>query len=336
MRVISALRYYWPVTLFFVFVAAWSAWWFVAASMFEDMLEAMRANPESDVRVTYEHVAIGGYPFRIEADFRNLEMEWRGGRFRAEKAVAHALAWKLSHIIAEAGGEKSLTLTTAPGESMTITPDILRLSAFINGDGGFRVDAVFGGAQTSFALADGRAPALYARLFEFHARSAEGGGADLLLAAADVELQRGFVTTLGDKIPSARFDARFKSLPPGDSAAILSALESWPEFLARWASSRGAIDLNALTLNWGRFEMTAKGALELAPNGDPEGALRLDVKGSDGLIAALQEGGAPYARLAGWAVDILSLAGFAGGTADALSLPLELKNGELSLDASPG
>lgn len=335
MRVFSALRYYWPVTLFFVFVAAWSAWWIIAATTFEDMLEAMRTSPQSDLRLSYERVEIGGYPFRVEADFRNLELKWRGGSFRAEKAVAHALAWKLSHIIAEAGGEKSLTLATAPRETMTIAPDILRLSAIINGDGAFRVDAVFGGAQTSFALADGRNPALYARLFEFHARSAEGGGADLVLAAADVELQRGFVTTLGEKIPAARFDARFKSLPQGDGAAILSALESWPEFLARWADAKGAVDLNALTLNWGRFEMTAKGALALAANGDPEGALRLDVKGSDGLVAALREGGAPYARLAGWAVDILSLAGFAGGTADALSLPLELKGGALSLDAGP-
>jgi len=335
MRVFSALRYYWPVTLFFVFVAAWSAWWIVAASMFEDALEAMRTNGQSDVRLAYERVEIGGYPFRVEAEFRNLQMEWRGGKFRAERAIAHALAWKLSHIVGEAGGEKALTLTTAPRETMTITPDILRLSAIINGDGGFRVDAVFGGAQTSFALADGRTPALYARLFEFHARSVEGGGADLVLAAADVELQRGFVTTLGERIPSARFDARFKSLPPDDGAAILSALESWPEFLARWAAAGGAVDLKSLALNWGRFEMTAKGALTLSTDGDPEGALRLDVKGSDGLVAALQEGGAPYANLAGWAVDILSLAGFAGGTADALSLPLELKDGVLSLGRPP-
>ncbi len=335
MRVLSALRQFWPVTLFAALIAGWTVWWFIAAGVAEAGLEAMRADKSGDLRLTYDDVSIGGYPFRIEATFTNLELDWRGGAFRAEKAIAHALAWKLSHIVGEAGGIKSLTLATAPRETMTLVPDILRLSAIIADDGQFRVDAVFGGAQASFALADGRTPALQARLFEFHARSLEAGGVDLVLAAADIELQRGFVTALGPKIAAARFDAHLANLPPDEGAVILTALDSWPDFVLRWANAKGAVDLKALTLNWGRFAMTAKGALTLASDGDPEGSLLLDVTGSDGLVAALEEGGAPYARLAALAVDILSLGGFAGGTANALTLPLELRDGTLGLDASP-
>lgn len=331
------MRIYWPISLLVLICAAYSAWWFYAADAVENEIAAMAQGGGTDgVTLAYDAVDVGGFPFRIEATFTHASMRWRGGSWQAERLVAHAMAWQPNHIIAEAGGVKSLTLITAPGETTTIAPDVFRMSAILSDNARFRVDLVFAGATIASKLADGRRTELYVRKLAAHVRATQVGSADVIFDADDIELRRGFITTLGSRIATARFDAALKALPTGDASPLAQSLESWPDFLAAWSNTGGRFVMNALEFNWGEFSMTAKGELTLESDGSPAGQVRLDVAGSDALISALRQGGADYADTAAFVVDIFSLIGRADGARDAITLPLRIANGEIALDPTGG
>lgn len=105
----------------------------------------------------------------------------------------------------------------------------------------------------------------------------------------------------------------------------------WPAAVEAWRDAGGSVELAAVAVRYGPLTATGDGTLALDRTLQPEGAMRLEVRGLPAALDALAARGLVDPRLAGTLAGVLASA----AAADAVPLPLTLQDRMLSVGPLP-
>ena len=173
---------YAPITAFLMIAAAVMIHWWTAAGAFEKRLAGLKGRQViPGIALDWKVVRIGGFPFRLDADFARFSVKGAGphGPFawQSEKFAMHALTYGRIQNIYEAAGRQQVRWTDAQGgaQAASFLPGSMRGSSIADTQGLRRFDLdIVGLAAKDFAI--GR--------FQFHMRrDPDGADLDLMLRA---------------------------------------------------------------------------------------------------------------------------------------------------------
>jgi hypothetical protein len=235
---------YAPISAFLLLAIVAMAHWWLVAGAFEKKLAAIKGHEAiPGVSLDWDTVEVGGFPFRIDADFTNFRAQGAGARgpfaWKSEKFALHALTYGRLQVIYEAAGRQDLRFALADrvNSSLSFQVGSLRASSINNKNGLARFDLDMASASASgWALSR----------FQFHMRrDPDGKTLDLMFALDGLRLQ----------IRPGIAGLTFK-LKPGDlsfyaSLNHLEALEdllagkaSWPQTAEKWRALGGNATLS--------------------------------------------------------------------------------------------
>jgi hypothetical protein len=221
---------YAPFCTFMTLAAIAAAHWWIVAGAFEKKLAAMKGRQAiPGVTLDWDKVAVGGFPFRLDADFVNFHVSGAGAhgpfQWRAEKFALHALTYGRAKAVYEAAGQQQVSWTdgAAKAHSASFLPGALRASSVLDGRGLTRADLeIIGLAGTDFAI--GR--------FQLHMRrDPDGADLDLMLKAEGAGARK-------------LVQAYATLTRAGSLASLLGGETSWPEADANWRAQGGVAKLS--------------------------------------------------------------------------------------------
>ena len=297
-----------PVLLL-IAAAAWSAFWFFAASEVEVRADAWRAQEAKSGRV-YDCArrSVAGFPFRLEVRCDGASVSLVSQT--AEQAATQTpITAKLGEILVVAqiydpklliaeftapatisgsGQQASMLVNWSKARSSVVgLPAIPQRASIVFDDPA--IDRVNGSAQTPLARA---------KHVELHGRLAEGSPSDRPAIETVLQIAQGSVQELHPLL-AAPFDA--------DVRTTLSGLKDfspkpWPERFREIQAAGGHVEIVQSRIQQGDLIAVAAGTLGLSASGRFDGELQMTVAGIEKVIPALGiekmlEEGVPQATL---------------------------------------
>jgi hypothetical protein len=221
---------YAPTGLFVILAAAVMTHWWTVAGAFEKKLAALKGREAiPGITLNWDGVEVGGFPFRLDADFVNFRIAGAGAHgpfsWRSEKFATHGLAYARSKDVYEAAGPQQIGWTDSNGgaHSASFQTGSMRGSSILGSQGLARFDldiAQLAGADFTLTR------------FQFHMRrGADGNSLDLMVSTEGFEA--------GRKKPAHR--QLYVTLEKGEPLLPLLRGEiSWPEAVRRWRAGGGS------------------------------------------------------------------------------------------------
>lgn len=282
-----------PVLLL-VAAAAWSVFWFIAASQVEVKADAWRAQEAKSGRV-YDCAkrSVAGFPFRLEVRCSDASVSLRSQT--ATQAATRALVtaslgeilvvaqiWDPKRLIAEftapatisdRGGPPSMLVNWSKARSSVFgLPDVPQRGSIVFDDPS--IDRVNGPVQTPLARA---------KLVELHGRLAEGSAQDRPVIETMLRIEGGSMQELHPLL-AAPFDADVRTLLSGLKDF---APKPWPERFRELAAAGGRVEIVQSRIRQGDLIAVAAGSLGLSASGRLDGELQMTVAGIEKVIPAL-------------------------------------------------
>ncbi len=315
-----------------VLAAAWSGFWYFAASKAEAVISAW-IEQESRAGRVYACASrtIGGYPFRIELRCSDPVMELTSLQpprvVKAKDLVALAQVYEPNLIIAEITGPLSVA---EPGNPAALRAD-------------WRL------AQASLRAAGRRPERLSIVLEGVRLEQADSGVAERLGSANRVELHIRRSSTEGGEVAPIDFAALVAGGvvfggPLGgrpidaETSGILRGLAdikrmSMAARLKEWQTAGGRLELTRLKLRQDDAVAVAAGDVGLSASGRPDGTINITMAGFDQVVRDVVRGG-------GMQFGLIAGLTFLGRPAEidgrrAISVPFRIKDGSMSLGPIP-
>ncbi|MGA9089832.1 MAG: DUF2125 domain-containing protein [Bradyrhizobium sp.] len=282
-----------PVLLL-IAAAAWSAFWFYAASEAEVKADAWRAQEARSGRV-YDCArrTIAGFPFRLEVrcDGASVSLiSQTAGQAAAQTPLTASLREIL--VVAQVYDPKLLIAEfTAPARisdsrgtaSMLVNWSKARSSVVGLPAVPQRASIVFDEASIDRINGSVQAPLARARHVELHGRLAEGSALDRPAIETVLKIEAGSVQGVHPLLAQP-FDA--------DVRAMLSGLKDlapkpWPERFRELQAGGGHVEIVQSRIQQGDLIAIAAGKLGLSPQGRLDGELQMTVAGIEKVIPAL-------------------------------------------------
>ncbi len=297
-----------PVLLL-IAAAAWSAFWFFAASQVEVRADAWRAQEAKSGRI-YDCAkrSVAGFPFRLEVrcDGASVSLVSQTAGQAATQAPVTAKLGEIlivaqiydpKLLIAEftapatisgSGQQASMLVNWSKARSSVVgLPAIPQRASIVFDDPA--IDRINGSAQTPLARA---------KHVELHGRLAEGSPADSPVIETVLKIEAGSLQEVHPLL-SAPFDV--------DVRATLSGLKDfspkpWPERFREIQAAGGHVEIVQSRIQQGDLIALAAGTLGLSASGRLDGELQMTVAGIEKVIPALGiekmlEEGVPQATL---------------------------------------
>ncbi len=227
---------YAPITIFLLIAAGVMAHWKFAADDFEKRLAALKGRAViPGVTMDWSSVAVGGFPFRLDAGFTGLTLSGAGAhgpfRWSSEKFALHRLTYGRPKAVFEAGGRQHLSWTDASGgaHEADFLPGSLRGGSVMDARGltRFDVDIVDAGAK-DFTIGE----------LQLHMRrDPDGSDLDLMLKA-DAMNAGG---TLHKTVQVYATLSQAAALAP-----LLRGETAWPQAVANWRAQGGKAKLSQM------------------------------------------------------------------------------------------
>ncbi len=224
---------YAPISLFLLLAVAAMAHWWTVAGAFEKRLAALKGHQAiPGVTLDWTTVTVGGFPFRVDADFTNLSLKGAGAHgpfaWTTERFAMHALTYGRIQDVYEAAGRQQVAWTDGDGKprATEFLPASMRGSSIVDVRGLRRFDLdIIGLGAKDFTVA---------RL-QFHMRR-DPDGSDLdLMFKADALKTQGEPRTL----------QVYALLSHGGALSpLLRGEKSWPEATAGWRAQGGVAKLS--------------------------------------------------------------------------------------------
>jgi hypothetical protein len=240
---------YAPTGLFLLLAAAVMIHWWMVAGAFEKKLAALKGRDAiPGIILNWDKVEVGGFPFRLDANFQNLSVSGAGAHgpffWRSEKFAMHGLSYGRSQDVYEAAGKQQVGWTGPHGEprSAIFMAGSIRASSILDARGLQRFD---------LDIVTIRAEAFAMDRLQFHLRR---GPADLDLMAKIDALQ-----TRGTKPGNLQFYAALKQAHA--LYALLDGETSWPRAAAAWRAQGGTAKLSQTVMTGGMAPQTLLSAL---------------------------------------------------------------------------
>jgi hypothetical protein len=297
-----------PVLLL-IAAAAWSAFWFYAASQVEVRADAWRAQEAKSGRV-YDCArrSVAGFPFRLEVRCDGASVSL-SSQTAGQAATQTPITAKLGEIlvvaqiydpklliaeftapatISASGQQASMLVNWSKARSSVVgLPDIPQRASIVFDDPA--IDRVNGSVQTPLARA---------KHVELHGRLAEGSSSDRPVIETVLQIEAGSLQELHPLL-AAPFDA--------DVRTTLSGLKDfspkpWPERFREIQAAGGHVEIVQSRIQQGDLIAVAAGTLGLSASGRLDGELQMTVAGIEKVIPALGiekmlEEGVPQATL---------------------------------------
>jgi hypothetical protein len=228
-RYSSRFWLYAPTGAFLLLAAAAMVHWWILAGAFEKKLAALKGHEAiPGVTLDWDSAEVGGFPFRIDADFVNLRVQGAGAHgpfaWKTAKFALHALTYGRRQTVYEAAGQQSLSWTDAAGaaHATSFMPGALHASSTQDQRGLARADLEI--------VELGSKDFVIGRL-QFHMRrDPDGTDLDLMLRADNWGMRKQVQV--------------YATLSHADTlAAILRGEKSWPETAAKWRAQGGQAKL---------------------------------------------------------------------------------------------
>ena len=276
--------------LVLVAAAAWSGFWFYAASQVDDKADAWRAQEAKSGRVyDCSRRSVAGFPFRLEVRCDGVSVVLQSQAAAPTQPVTAKLGQIL--VVAQVYDPKLVIAEfTAPaqisnrsGASMLVNwrtarasvvglPAIPQRASIVFDDPS--IDRISGSIQTPLARA---------KHVELHGRLADGATLDRPVIEAAVNIQTGSLQEVHPLLAQP-FDA--------DLRALLSGLKDfapkpWPERFREIQASGGHVELVQSRIVQGDLVAVATGTLGLTAQGNLDGELQMTVAGIEKVIPAL-------------------------------------------------
>ncbi len=318
------------LVIILVGAALWAGYWYVAAqgarAGFEAWFETRRAE---GWQADYTSLEIKGFPNRVDTTFEKpmLADPETGLAWAAPFFQLFALTYKPNHIIAV--WPKSQQFST-PNAKYDIASENMRASLVMAAESNLPLeranlvaDAMAISTGDTIATLEGIQVAV-SRL-----EGATGDYRFVLNADGVIPPQPSGVTlrtggTLPRQLDALRADMSVKFTRPWD----LRALEQQRPQPAR-------IQVRLAEAKWGALELALAGTLEIDDAGRPTGRLTIKARNWRDIIAIIRQMGWLSERLVGHAEQALSLAAQLSGNSETLDLPLDFKDGAVTLGPIP-
>lgn len=305
-------RSLWPVfvmpVLVVVAAAAWSGFWFYAASQVDQTVDAWRAQEAKAGRI-YDCAkrSVAGFPFRLEVTCEGasvtLVAQTADGSAtppitaQLGKILVVAQIYTPNLLIAEFTAPATLAARGEP-PSMRVNWQTARSS--IVGLPGVpqRVALVFDDATLDRLEGSMAVPLARASHIELHGRLAEDTAADQPVIEAALELTSASIQDVHPLLAQP-FDAAIRTRLTGLKDVTP---KPWPARFRELQAAGGRIEITQSRIQQGDLLAIAAGSLGLSPNGKLDGELQMTVAGIEAVIPALGiekmlEEGVPQATL---------------------------------------
>jgi hypothetical protein len=295
--------------LLLIAAAAWSAFWFFAASQVDVRADAWRAQEAKSGRV-YDCAkrSVAGFPFRLEVRCDGASVTLLS-QTAAQAATQAPITAQLGEIlvVAQVYDPKLLIAEfTAPA---TISDRGQQTSMIVNWSKAHssvvglpavpqRASITFDDASVGRVDGPVQAPLAGAKHVELHGRLAEGSALDRPVIETVLQIAGGSVQGLHPLLVQP-FDA--------DVRTMLSGLKDfspkpWPERFREIQAAGGHVEIVQSRITQGDLIAVAAGTLGLTANGRLDGELQMTVAGIEKVIPALGiekmlEEGVPQATL---------------------------------------
>jgi hypothetical protein len=282
-----------PVLLL-IAAAAWSAFWFYAASEAEVKADAWRAQEARSGRV-YDCArrTIGGFPFRLELRCGGAGVSLisqTAGQAAAQTPVAAHLGeilvvaqvydpklliaeFTAPATISDSGGTSSMLVNWSKARSSVVgLPAVPQRASIVFDDPS--IDRINGSVQLPLARA---------RHVELHGRLAEGSALDHPLIETVLKIEGGSVQEIHPLLTQP-FDADVRTMLSGLKDL---APKPWPERFREIQAAGGHVEVVQSRVAQGDLVAVAAGTLGLTAQGNLDGELQMTVAGIEKVIPAL-------------------------------------------------
>jgi hypothetical protein len=280
-----------PVLLL-IAAAAWSAFWFFAASQVDTKADAWRAQEAKAGRV-YDcaNRSVAGYPFRLEVRCDGASVSLVSQTAAATQAPATARLGEIL-VVAQVYDPKLLIAEfTAPatfsdrGEQPSMVVNWSKARASVVGLPAVpqRASIVFDDPEINRFNGSLQAPLARAKHVELHGRLADGSALDHPVIETVLKIEGGSLQEVHPLLAEP-FDA--------DVRTLLSGLKDfspkpWPVRFRELQAAGGHVEIVQSRIQQGDLVSVAAGSLGLSANGRLDGELQMTVAGLEKVIPAL-------------------------------------------------
>src|SRR6266403_1767237 len=276
--------------LLLIAAAAWSAFWFFAASQVDVRADAWRAQEAKSGRV-YDCAkrSVAGFPFRLEVRCDGVSVS-----LSSQTATQAPVTAKLGEIlvVAQVYDPKLLIAEfTAPATiydrseqpSMTVNWRTARSSVVGLPGVPQRASIVFDDSSIDRLNGALQAPLARAKHIELHGRLTEGSALDRPVIETVLKIESGSVQEVHPLLAEP-FDT--------DLRTMLSGLKDfspkpWPQRFREIQAAGGHVEIVQSRIQQGDLVAVAAGTLGLSANGRLDGELQMTVAGIEKVIPAL-------------------------------------------------
>jgi hypothetical protein len=287
----------WPVlilpTLVVVLAAAWSAFWFYAASKVDENVDVWRAREAAAGR-NYDcaNRSVSGFPFRLEVRCSDVSVALQA-QTATQSVTQVPITAKLGEILVVAQiytprlliAEFKAPALLAEGGQPAMAVNWSAARASITGLPGTpdSADIVFDDASVDRIAGAVQALTVRAKHVALHGRFAENSTPAKPVIETALQINAGSISGVHPLL-AAPFDA--------DIRALLSGLtdispKPWPQRFRELQAAGGRVQIVQSRVQQGEIISLATGSLGLTPAGNLDGELQMTVAGLDKAIAAL-------------------------------------------------
>ena len=287
-------RLFLPPILLLIAAAAWSAFWFYAASEAEVKADAWRAQEAKSGRVyNCAKRTVAGFPFRLEVrcDGASVSLvSQTAGQAATQTPVMASLGeilvvaqvydlklliaeFKAPARIAESRGTSSMLVNWSKARSSVVgLPAVPQRASIVFDDAS--VDRINGSVQVPLARA---------RHIELHGRLAEGAPLDHPVIETVLKIEAGSVQEVHPLLAQP-FDAEVRTMLSGLKDL---APKPWPDRFRELQAGGGHVEIVQSRIQQGDLIAVAAGTLGLSGEGRLDGELQMTVAGIEKVIPAL-------------------------------------------------
>jgi hypothetical protein len=274
--------------------AAWSGFWFYAASQAEVKADAWRAQEAKSGRV-YDCArrTVAGFPFRLEVRCAGASVSLVS-QTAAQAAAQTPVTAKLGEILVIAQVYDPKLLIAEFSAPATVFDSRGTPSMVVNWSKGRssvvglpaipqRASIVFDDASVDRVNASVQVPLARAKHIELHGRLAEGSPLEHPVIETVLRVQAGSVQDVHPLLTQL-FDAEVRAMLSGLKDL---APKPWPERFRELQAAGGHVEIVQSRLRQDDLIAVAAGTLGLSAQGNLDGELQMTVAGLDKVIAAL-------------------------------------------------
>ena len=320
----------WSVVLLVLFVAGWSAYWFVTARGQEEGFQAwLEQQRKQGWLAEASSVEVTGYPLDFRLDAKDLALSdprtgwaWKApalvAESRADTPTRIAVTWPETQIIGVPGDRVDINSTRMvtlldlrPGPSMElreVSGDITELA--ITARSGWKAGA----------------DALDLNIAERAENLGPEHAYDLRLVGTKIRLPKEIVAAID---PTGW-------LRPSVDTLTVKGHAAFDDPLDRLTLEQGRMALRAMTIReagfeWGDMRLVLKGNIEVDDDGYPVGEIKIEAREWRQMIRLAQSTGLIDREIARQATSAIEFVTTLTGSGDSLSFPLGLSGGRLRI-----